>query len=479
VVLLLTPCLSMAQGSSEPDCLDRSRRAWQLILKSDGDQAEALLNVDGCPDPGPERARWFMLRAALADLRGDRAGTSEFVGKALQEEVLFAGDRAILTELGRRGFPRWLDSLQLRLEVGGGYSSDAVTSGPEDPGTAAGAGATGSPLILFDAFARFRPRLHALVNPQLDLAIRGLFLTDGTPSPATGLGPDDHSRLRITARPGIALGASLRAHYRAELLLLTGGDPATPDAPQASPGDSGPRWLHERHRGEVELEPMEWLALFGGAGVVRSRHGIRSRTEADGGIGLQGKLWRLHLAGGFAMRGHWGGEGQVEVTLPGGSVRDVLISPYDLYGGTLLASAILPLPYVTLRARFSFAFDSHLRSEGYFDDQTLHPDDDPTRSREDQLVRAGLQVWSMAWRGLRGGVGYTVSHRASNKGVYGFTDHRVVARLRYRFSMNPLGPSKHSAPADQVALPHTARPHDELTDERIQDLMWREVLRRR
>ena len=194
---------------------------------------------------------------------------------------------------------------------------------------------------------------------------------------------------------------------------------------------------------------------------------------------MHGKLWRLHLLGGLSIRGHWAGESEMTVSHASGHSRLVRIEPYDLFGGTLLFSATLPLTYLSLRARFILSFDTYSSSEGYFDAVTLFPDDDPGAGRQDVLVKGGLEVWSPAWHGLRAGASYEATHRVSNKGSYEYTDHRALARVRFTFRFDPFAPGVTTAGQGHEPLPYGVDEGDQLDDQRIQDMLRQEDAARR
>ena len=455
------------------DCQVRAWLIWLHLQLAELDEAQVRLGADGCPDPGPERTRWALLQAALERLRQSPEAAATSMEKALGQDEIFPEDRHLLEEMKRYAMPLRPAPVTLRLDVGAGYASNGMGANPSDPRANLPASTTESPAFTLDALARFEPTWHSFVNPRLELGLRGLLLTRQDPVDMGG-----YSYLNLSARPGISLG-NVRVYYHGQLFLLGGGDPVSKGAVQVGPSSDGPRWFYESHRGEVELDPVSWMTLFAGAGRTIFREAIRSRTEVDGGLGIHGKAWRLHLLGGVSMRGHWGGDSEVLVTLPSGTTRQVLISPYDLYGGTLLLSATLPLPYLSVRARVVAAFDTYLRSEGYFDMVDLFPDDDPITGREDVLIKGGLEVWSRAWLGLRAGATYEATHRYSTKAAYTYTDHRVLGRVRFTFSFDPFGPSTMSGGQGHEPLPYSAQNRDVLDDQRIQDMLRQEDSARR
>lgn len=451
------------------ECQVRSWLIWLHLQLAELDEAQVRLGAEGCPNSGPERTRWALFQAALERLRVDPDAAADAVAQALEQDQIFSGDEPLLREMRDYAFPLRPTPVSLRLDIGAGYTSNGMGADPSDPPSDLSATLTQSPAITIDALARLEPTWHSFINPRLEIGLRALVLTRGGEVSSPGAS----TYLDMSARPGVSLGPA-RLYYHGQLLLLRGGDPVSKGPVQVWPSESGPRWFIETHRGEAEVNPVPWMTLFAGAGRSIFRQAVRSRTEVDGGLGIHGQAWRLSLMGGVALRGHWAGDSEVQVTLPGGDARKVLISPYDLYGGTLFFSALLPLHYLDLRARLVLAFDTYTRSEGYFDNPPLNPDEDPTQVREDILVKAGLEVWSMAWRGLQAGASYGLTHHASNKDSLTFTDHRALGRVRFTFSFDPFGPGSVSGGEDHEPLPHQAGAMGQHEHLRIQDLIRQE-----
>jgi len=460
-------------ASHPADCQVRAWLIWLHIQQEALVQARDLLKAPGCPGTEAERARWDLLTSTLDGLQHDHEGAEVAMEKAHDRDLIFPEDRPVLRKLTASIQPNRPTPLTLRLDVGGGYTSNGMGGNPADPRANLSASVTQSPALILDLLTRFAPTLHRFVSPILELSLRGMFLTSREPTDMW-----DHSYLIMGARPGVSLGPA-RVYYHGQLFLLFGGDPPAKGPVQVGPNASGPRVFQESHRGEVELEPIRWVTLFAGGGYSAFREAIRSRAEVDGGIGVNGKLWRLLLLGGLSMRGHWAGESEMTVTHASGQPRRIRIQPYDLFGGSLLLSATLPLPYLVLRTRFIISFDTYSRSEGYFDAQDIFPDDDPEAGRQDVLVKGGLEVWSPAWHGLRAGASYEVAHRLSNKGAYEFTDHRALARVRFTFRLDPFAPSTAPATPGHEPLPHGVKEPEGLDDLRFQDLLRQEDAARR
>ena len=441
------------------DCQVRSWLIWLHLQQAELEQAEGLLGERGCPQEGAMRGRWRLLRATLARFRRDPRGAREHVEQVHEMGTLYEDDQDLLERLTAYALPRRPPPISLRVELGGGYSSNGLMSNPAAVTSLGEAARTGSPLMTLEMMIMMNPPWGRRVRPVLELGMRSLLLLGRSAvaehSPLT---PYDHSFVALHLRPGLALG-SLRLYYAGQLFLLTGDDRY---------GD-GPRWFYETHRGELEWEPLPWLTLWGGAGHSSFREQVRSRAELDGGGGLGGTVWRFRLLGGASLRKHWAPQHQLLDS------RDV-VRAYSLWGGSLISSATLPMSYLSLRVRFVISFDIHHDSAGYFKDKQGDP---VPEDRRDLLLKGGGELWSPGWHGLRLGLSYEVSHRRSTVDAYDYVDHRGLLRLRWRLSLDPWKPGRAAAGPGHVHLPRGATRAVRLEDERIQDLLRQEDAARR
>jgi hypothetical protein len=296
-------------------------------------------------------------------------------------------------------------------------------------------------VLTFDLLTLFAPPWGRSVKPVGELSLRGLVLTRDVVR--------DYSHLAIGVRPGLEIGGKLRLQYGGQLFLLWGKDKYT---------DAGPRWYYETHRAELEWVPAPWLTLLSGVGRSFFREDPRTRTELDGTAGVVKKLWRLSLLAALSLRGHFANH-----------------RAYDLFGGTLITSATLPVGPLSLRARFLTSFDIYPDSAGYFNTTG----ESPTKGRSDVLLKGSLEGWSRSWHGLRAGLTYDLSGRLSTMEAYDYVDHRVLLRLRFQLTLDPWAPREAAGPRGHVALPYGLSRGDRLEDERIQDLLRQEDAARR
>jgi Tetratricopeptide repeat len=430
-----------AVGTLGGSCQLRSWLIWVQLQNAELDEAAALLDEPGCPGKAPMKGRWHLLRGTLARHRLKPEKAAGQLDKADDMGTLYQEDRQLHRQLVRYARPGLPPPVDLRLELGGGYTSDGLAGSPSDTAHPEG---RPSPLVSVDLLALFEPPWGRLVRPALELGLRGLFFTDEE--------VQDFGHLALSVRPGLRLG-DLRLGYGGQLFLLTGGDTY----------DTGPRAYYETHRGEVEWAPRPWVTLLAGAGRSIFREAPRSRTELDGSVGLSFRPWRLAVLAILSLRGHW-------------AQHDA----YNLGGGTLITSATLPLGPVSLRARFLLSVDLYPDSAGYFDAAAATAPAAAAESRRDLLLKGGLEGWSPAWRGMRAGLSYELSGRESSIDAYNYTDHRVLLRLRLRLDFDPWAPSTADDRPGHVRLPvGAASAKDRLEDERIQDLLRQEDAARR
>lgn len=413
-----------------------SIRAWIIWLHlelAELDQAQALLEQPGCLDQA-HAGRWHLLSATLARHRRQLAREREELRAARRQKSLLPEDLELMAWLDAQANPDRRAPLDLKAELGVGYTSNGLASSPADL-PSAGATTdqeTGSPALMIDLLARFEPPWGRRLRPVVEGGLRGLVLLDDAVR--------DFSYYSFGIQPGVVLWSRLELSYHGQLFLLAGGDRYDPE---------GPRMYYESHRGEASWSATSWLSLWGGIGRSIFREAARTRLEADGGLGLAGRVWRLRLMGGLSLRTHAAEH-----------------EAYDLWGTTLLGTATMPVGPILLRARLVLGLDIHPTSASYFE-----IDED----RRDLLVRGGLELWSGSYHGIRGGLSYEVSHRDSTAGTYTYTDHRILARLRFNIQLDPWAPRRRDPPAGHVALPHGAGPGERgLQDERIQDLLRQE-----
>jgi hypothetical protein len=414
---------------TEPhDCEARVLLAWARFRSAMLEEAAADLDHDSCRGDGPLGARASLVRAMVAGARGHDASARSELARARAARSTFQEDREALDALSDRVEPDRLREIGWQADVRRGYTTNALLGSPIDPSASSRSAA--SSFLQSSTWLRLTPFSGASVRPSVELQLRVFHLFDRDVRAQSYVSP--------TGRAGVYLGDRLpRAllAYRQEYLRMSGGDRY----------DDGPLWYVAAHRGEVELEATRWLLVFAGAGRRSFRPLVRGRVEVDGGFGGQSRI-----ADGLAVL--WAVSARRHVT----ETRF-----YDLVGSTALGN----LQYTfglgwQARAGLTLGADWYPDSAGYFADER----------RRDLFLKAGAAFWSPAWRGLRSGVTYDYSDRASTAPLYAFTDQRVAMIVSWSGVADFAGPSL--VPERPVAaIPWGLGRGQKAPQDRIQELL--------
>lgn len=422
------------------DCESRAWLAWIYVGEGDLDLAREQLADPACPRSAAERARWHLFHSYILRAEGDVAASAAEVEAAQAEGALLPEDQQLWRRLRDQADPMWLEPLSLRLQLDGGYTSNALAGSPTDPG----AQGTSSPLVRLDNFGRFAWPLTHAVRPALEGSLK-----------LHGIGVPEASRLSyalLKGRPGLYLGDTyprLLLSYSAELLLLASREK---------------RLFYEGHRLDLEVETAEGLLAFVGAGPRIFREGGRSRFEIDGGLGGSLALpARAQLLLAAALR-HYEAVGD----------------PYDLAGATGLAMARVPLwQGFFLRLGATLGVDWFYASGGDRGRMAYGTDE----KRFDLLTKMSAGLWSPPWAGARAGLSYDFSWRRSTAGEtddYSYLEHRLLLSARWVIDLNPWAP-RTVTPEGHLPLRYAggARGGAALDEERVQDLLRQDEAARR
>jgi hypothetical protein len=415
------------------DCEARAWLARAHLERASLEGLAAALDAPECRDAGPVSTRLDLLRAQSAGLRGGDAPAA--LASARRRAAAWPEDRAAMPSLARRAAPDALADLSWRLEVAGGWTSNAwMASVTEDPAIAGRDG--GSPFAGVDLLLRATPFTGAVVRPLLEAQARGILFTGGDVR--------GQSWLDLSGRAGLVFRDALpriTLAYRPDALLLGRGDRYDP----------GPLWYLVAHRGEFEVEARPWMSVFGGAGRRAFRESARSRVEAD--LGLAGR----------AAAGRW-------ITLMwavSGRAYRAGRPAWNLWGGTALLGLHLRLPRgFSARATGSAGLDTYPDSGGDPNGGIFGTGGD----RLDVFGRASLVAFSPAWSGVRVGLAYEFAGRQSNAAPYGYTDHRVGLRLSWSGEAMLVRPAA-TGPAPRPAWGWGTGDSGGAADERVQDLL--------
>jgi hypothetical protein len=421
----------------------RAWAVWLLIQEGDPVRAATLLGDAPAVAPGPAKERMTLLSAAIEDLQENRddaeASLREVMG---QRGPIYPEDRVLLDHLRARVRAETVEPLSVRVQLSGGYTSNAIQSSPTDPGAEVSASeTTGSPLLAADAVVRFEPWTSRWLRPSVEL--RGK--TQGQLSTAAM----DYSYASLGGRVGLDVGdrgPHLLVVYNVELLAIHGGD---------AYHEHGPRWFTEAHRAEVEFLPIPQVQVFTGVGRRIYRELPRTRTELDGGVAMV-----LDLPRGWNL-----------TAIATGRYHDARHDAYDGFGVTGLLRLAMPLPQQAM-----IKVKGMVVGDRYPDSASFFLSDDP---RGDLLGKVQVGPWSPPLGGFRLGLTYTFSDRRSTVENYTYRDHRVLLELRWGEAWDPMGPSTIKTSEDHLSLPYGLERNDDSGLDRVQDLLRQEDSARR
>jgi hypothetical protein len=411
------------------DLQTRTWAVWLLLADGDTRRAQHLLDTADVPADGPMAGRVALLDASMARVQGD-----DEAARALVEEIgdrdreLFAEDLRLFDDLrqeltGNPGQP-----LGGRVILGGGYTTNAIQSAPQDAG--AGLDRAGSALLAADGVIRAEPWVSPHARPLAEGRIKALAPLGEV---ARGLGYVD-----LAGRAGGEFGATdgfrLRLLYSYEVLALR---------------DSG--WSMVAHRGELEADVAGGLQVFVGAGRRIYTHLPRTRTEVDGGVAAV-----LPLGRGWNLTG-----------VVAGRVQQARNEAFHDRGLTGLVRLRIPLPHdAMIKARVLGSVDVFPYSEAYYG-----------LVRRDAMIRIEAGPWTPPVEGWRIGAVYGLTHRNSSvdnaTDAFSYTDHRFLVQFRWEGSLDPRRPRRARPGRGHQALPYGLAGDDSGLD-RVQDLLRQE-----
>ncbi len=415
------------------DCESRSWLAWVHIREGDLDLAAEVMNEPGCPISEADQTRWRVLESYVASAEGYDNKNVAILAAFKNTQEAYPEDEALWIYLRRQENPGWIEPLSMRLEVLGGYTSNARAGSPTDPSEAG----AGSGLGRIDLFGRLVLPASRNIRPALEINAKGHGLTVERAR--------ELSYLDLSTRPGVIIGGGfprVLLAYKGNLLLINLDDKTL---------------FYEAHRGEAELETSFGLLVFAGAGRRFFRESGRTRTELDGGFGASISLHeRVQLLLALTGRYYW-----------------AVGAPYDQAGGTgLVAGRVGFGPGFYARLGATPGLDYYPRSGGERGAVAYGTEE----KRFDFLIKQFEELWSPSLRGVRFGLRYEFSWRNSNadegESNYDYMEHRIMAAVRFSFEANPWGPrvvsSEEHVELDFGIEKSTGAAFD---GERIQDLL--------
>lgn len=397
-----------AAVARRPD--DVALRAWLAAVhlrQGDPELASSDLAAQPAPLEGSDASRRHLLEALRARLQGDTEAALVALAQVPRSALLYPEDRAAWLALHRGADPAWVEPLSGALDVEVGHTSNALAGSPTDPAASGAASA----LADVELRARIVPPWGEVWRPAVDLELLGHGLEEAEYRDLSTL--EGAVRLGgLRSRPGQRLAVG----YRADLLLINQDDER----------------FAESHRGEMELETESGLLVFAGAGHRTYRDDLRTRWEADAGVG--GSPWKLGampLVVGATLR-----------------LADAHSPAYDQVGVSLAAAGRVPVGRgFAARAAATASWDDYFHSGGSEGQQVFGS----SERRRDLLGRLTVGLLGPSFGGFRPGVEGQLARRDSTlndlpTGGYDYTEWRLLLVVRWSFASDPWAPEAVSVP---------------------------------
>ena len=429
-------------GRTPTDTESRTWAVWFLLQSGDLARARQLLDTATTTTDPLLTDRLTLLRVALEHLSAQEEQASDLLAPVSRAAELLPEDLALLREMRRQVLGDVGAPWSTRVELAGGYTSNAVQSAPQDAGS--GQETAGAALAGLDSVLRWEPWTSPRARPLGEVRVKGL-------EPMSELARG-FSYLSLGARTGGELGrmsdSRVRGFYSFELMGLQG------TADDASlPVEGG--WFMEAHRAEIEADLPANLQLFGGGGRRVYRELARTRSEFDLGLASV-----VPLGGGWSLTGIAAGRRQL--------ARN---SAYDDWGATALLRLAAPLPgQHMLKARGMLLWDKWPSSADYYESD---------QARRDLVVKTEIGPWTRSYDGWRCGLTWSWSLRDSSVDDYSYQDHRFLLKLRWQQSWDPALPAAAQVDAEHLPLPYGLQQGADSGLDRVQDLLRQEDSARR
>ena len=385
--------LSEFMAANPPACAARALAARIHIQQANLDQAEQLLDTPDCEQPQEFKLRSLLLKAQIAELRGNRTAAEALVKQAAALRRRYEEDDDLLQRLTAVYDPYRQPALSWTLDLAGGGTSYGLAGVPVDLVAPRGLG--GSALLAAELRVRAMFAQQTSVRTFADAELKA---TQLLATPNRGL-----SIRQPTVRVGLMLGRgqpNLVAAYAYDFVDIQGGSAGVP----------GPRIDSEGHRVEYQLRITPWATAAGSIGGRLFEDLDRTRFESDHGI-----VANVSLAD------------KVRLMLgASGHVYKAQRRVYDQTGAAgFLGLDVSMSKGFELRETLSLTGDIYPASRGFFD--PLH-----NEQREDLLVRVGAELWSPATHGLRFAIGYAYTNRNSTANDFDYADHRAMLHLQWQ-----------------------------------------------
>ena len=415
--------------SDDPrDCESNLWLGWIYLQTVALGEAKAALAAAACDDDPPRLTRKIIMQALVALGQEEADEARRLVRRAVHQPERFEQDEAVLSSLaayhlGHRPEVQW------RVELSGGYTSNALMGSPDDP--ALSAKEQGSSFVATDLWLGLDLLPEAWAQIVAEGQMRAQLYGGGDAWP--------NSFLLFTGRLGLRKtwsSVALTLAYRPESVLFNRDDIY----------GEAPLWLYSGHRAEAEVEFGRVLTLFGGYGHRTFRQEVRSRSELDLGVATQLPWGPLTFLGALSGR-LWLASGEA----------------YDMRGLNAVLDVSYALPHqMRLRAGFGLGAEWYPNSQGWFDF-------DGDEGRNELALRGSLAFYSPPWHEGRLMLQYRYSDRWSTLPTYAFDEHRLVLAAQWRGDASLTRPEQVvAARHEHLAWPMQSGGH---LDERIQDVL--------
>ncbi|MGC4068244.1 MAG: hypothetical protein QM784_27065 [Polyangiaceae bacterium] len=396
-----------------PACEARAQASRIQISQADLEAAEALLDEPACNKTEPLEVRRLLLRAEIAELRGDSKRALELVREAGTHRVRYAEDDARLRKLERAYDPDRLPLFTASLDVGAGWASTGLGHLPLDVATPTRTpkkSALTSVHLLGRWVLPYKPAFRPLAEVEF-----------GGTEILTNRSPDCNYR-KSALRLGALIG---RGVPRLELAYAfdVASAPGYVDDSHAFAAFS------TAHRGEYRLDLGRGFFAFGLLGHRSFADDRLTRVESE-----QGVLERLELSDTLALE-------------TGALLRTYRARSrgFDQVGGSAFVGLTIAAPKgFELRENVTLGADRFPASEGYWGN---------SRERRDHLLRVGLALLAPETNLFRFALTYDYVNRDSRVDAYDFEDHRALLEVRFRFDSDDLT-KRTIGPEGRVPLQH-------------------------
>jgi hypothetical protein len=382
-------------ASTHPKACDaKTLEARIQVQQANLEQAEALLNEPGCDAPEALQVRRLLLRAEIAELRGNGEKARLLVSEAEAHSSRYEEDNARLAQLEQAYDPYRLPLWTLNLDVAGGYVSTGMAQAPLD--VSAPVPTQGSAIASLHLLGRVVVPYRPALRPVAEIEYSATQQLNDRPRELSVRQPS----LRVGALFGRAY-PRLQLNYAYELVDFDGD----------SNSQSSGKWYSVAHRGEYRLELAHGLLNYGSVGYREFSDDRLSRVESETGLL---KNWSLSETLGVSLGG----------TLRGYRAEHHAFDQLGLSGFVGLRVQA-PKEFV-LQESLTLSQDWFPASERYLGARA--------NERKDLRVNVAASLLSPEIFGLRIAATYNYVERDSNTSLYDFNDHRALLEVHYRLS---------------------------------------------